>query len=642
MRQNKAKDILNYFIRNAPGTINCKELSGVFGVSERQVKNYIAQINKETYPDALIQQGFLREYHLCDNYRDYLHLFNYTEQTPEVRSNTIIAKLLLTNGAIDLFDLADELYISRSTLDADLVRVRQFIEPFDLRLQVNRDEVILMGSEKSKRKLTSHMISNEQYADFIGSDKLSYLDNSYQVDMLKQGLISIFDDCHFIYNDYSLNNIVLHLVITIDRLQRNCTIEKSIPNSQISDNEREVAQKVANFLTDNFHVTFSDIELSNLSVFLSCNLSTVDYTLISPCGLQECMDPSTEKLVTNILHRLKEYYYLDNFDQVFVTRFTLHIDNLIKRIKSGFTFRNPLAAEIKHSYPLIYDIAVFVADMIRESIGSMICPDEIAFIALHIGTLLESQQCGQKKISALYIYSDYHHLYKYNIEKIQKRCDDWINIKYSISFHDYQATHPDADLLISESVGVNANAIIVSPLITENELRKITDAAAAIRNAAGKSQFERDLMYLFREDMFFSDLHCKDEFDAIHQIVQGLQSEMYFSSKFEEDVLHREKISSTCFHNGLSMPHSISMNVSHSFISIASFPKGQAWGKETVDLSILIGIAYNDRKIFRTVFDTLIEIFADPSVAKEISQCENYQDVIRKLSFLAAHISLEN
>lgn len=642
MRQNKAKDILNYFIKNAPRPISCKELAGVFGVSERQIKNYIAQINKETPPHSLIKQTLLREYRLCDDYKNYLHLFNYTEQTPEVRVNTIIAKLLLARNAIDLFDLADEMYISRATLDADLVRVRQFIEAFDLILQTNRNEITLLGSEKNKRKLTSHMISNEQYADFMGSDKLSYLDNSYQVDRLKQGLVEIFDECHFIYNDYSLNNIVLHLVITIDRLQKNCTIEKSTPSTNISDNEREVTERVANFLSENYGITFSDIELTNLSIFLSCNLSTVDYTLISPCGLQECMDPNTGTLVSKILQKLREYYYLDNFDQVFVTRFTLHIDNLIKRIKSGFTFRNPLAAEIKHSYPLIYDIAVFVADMIREATGSMICPDEIAFIALHIGTLLESQQYGQKKITALYIYSDYHHLYKYNIEKIQKRCNDLINIKYSISTHDYQSTHPDAELLISESVGVAVNAIIVSPLITENELRKITDAANTVKNAAGKSQFERNLLYLFRENIFFNNLHCKDEFEVIHKIVQRLRDEGYVASEFEEDVVHREKISSTCFHNGLSMPHSISNNVTHSFISIASFPKGQMWGKETVYLTILIGIAYNDRKIFRAVFDTLIEIFADPSMAKEISQCSSYDDIVKKITRLIEHSETEN
>ena len=127
MRQNKAKDILNYFIKNTPRSISCKELAGVFGVSERQIKNYIAQINKETSPQLLIKQGLLREYCLCEGYKKYLHLFNYTEQTPKVRVNTIIAKLLLARNSIDLFDLADEMFISRATLDADLVRVRQFI-----------------------------------------------------------------------------------------------------------------------------------------------------------------------------------------------------------------------------------------------------------------------------------------------------------------------------------------------------------------------------------------------------------------------------------------------------------------------------------------------------------------------------------
>lgn len=90
------------------------------------------------------------------------------------------------------------------------------------------------------------------------------------------------------------------------------------------------------------------------------------------------------------------------------------------------------------------------------------------------------------------------------------------------------------------------------------------------------------------------------------------------------------------------MPHSISNNVTHSFISIASFPKGQMWGKETVYLTILIGIAYNDRKIFRAVFDTLIEIFANPSMAKEISQCSSYDDTVKKITCLIEHSETEN
>lgn len=218
MRYNKSKDILDYFVKNASRSLSTKELASTFGISERQVKNYIRQINQETRPRQILIQTPARRYRLHENYGNYLHLFQYHEDLPRNRVNTIISILLLTEEPVDLFDLADDLYISRPTLESDLTKIRKILSDFHLTLCLKNDCISLSGEEIAKRRLTSLMISSDQYTEFMGDNKLKYLNNPYKATFIKQNLITIFEECNFLFNDYSLNNIVLHLIITVDRL----------------------------------------------------------------------------------------------------------------------------------------------------------------------------------------------------------------------------------------------------------------------------------------------------------------------------------------------------------------------------------------------------------------------------------------
>ena len=70
MRRNKSKDILDYFINHYPQSLSIKKISDKFGVSERQIKNYIKQINENNFQKELILQNDNGDYFLCDDFRD--------------------------------------------------------------------------------------------------------------------------------------------------------------------------------------------------------------------------------------------------------------------------------------------------------------------------------------------------------------------------------------------------------------------------------------------------------------------------------------------------------------------------------------------------------------------------------------------
>ena len=161
MRNNKAKDILDLFIDNANRKYTLEELSSIFMVSERQIKNYINQINDEE--TIIIKTKGC--YSLLSGYRD-----NKTneEYLPSQRVNIIISRLL-TSESLNIFDIADELYVSRPTIENDLKKVRKTIESFRLKLVLTSDILTLNGKEENLRKLSSYMIRNTEYkgTDFI-------------------------------------------------------------------------------------------------------------------------------------------------------------------------------------------------------------------------------------------------------------------------------------------------------------------------------------------------------------------------------------------------------------------------------------------------------------------------------------------
>ncbi|MEE3425692.1 MAG: PRD domain-containing protein, partial [Erysipelotrichaceae bacterium] len=198
------------------------------------------------------------------------------------------------------------------------------------------------------------------------NDAKHFLNDEYQISFIKENLVRIFNECYFFFNDYSLNNIILHIIITIDRLKNNCYLEETPFNLNISEIENKAAAMIVGFLEENYDVKVSKAEANNIASFLSCNLATLDYRMIHPDNIETYISHETVELVRYILNKITDFYQIDSIDDVFFARFSLHVDNLLKRQSAHFSVHNPMQMDIKYSYPLIFDIAVYAASLIKE------------------------------------------------------------------------------------------------------------------------------------------------------------------------------------------------------------------------------------------------------------------------------------
>lgn len=668
MRKNRSGDILNYYLKQPSAVYSVKETAERFGISERQVRNYIRQINGKSAPAEMIQIDGKGVVKLAADHTEYLHLFKEQEYLPAERVSFILSRLLSERDGVNIFDLAETLFVSRPTIEADLAKVRKIISSFDITLEMNADVLKLSGAEKAFRRVTSYMITTTEYEGFLPGDKKVFVKEDYQVDLIRENLIRIFEECHFVYNDYSINNIILHLIITIDRIKHNYYIENQRVAVDKSSVESKAAQEITAFLAENFDVWFSELEAENLAAFLACNLATVDYRVVNPSGIEECLPEDCRGLAHLIIVKLTDYYYLPPFDDIFFARFLLHIDNLIKRLKSGFSAHNPLYEEIRHTYPFLYDTAIYAAEIIREETGYSINENEISLIALHIGSFIESSQMNRNKLSAIYVYTNYHEMYQRNVEALQTRFGDQLNLQYTISVLDYNKTPLSADIVISEvplkgadaagmaartltkgasaagtsaagtsaagmsaASGSHVDVIQVSPFITKEQLRHIEDHIAEKMAQREKDSFTLSLQELFTPDIFFRDITGSDKYAVLASAGQELMDCGYIDEEFLEAVYNREKLSSTCFIDNLAIPHAISQNVKKSFISFTTYSHPISWDEKSVSLMVIIGISYAERKNFRTIFNQLVKLFENQTTIRTLAACETYEEVLKVL-----------
>ena len=349
-------DILQY-LRKEGEWVESKTLADNFKVSTRTIRNYIRKIN--TRANQTIVLSSYRGYKL-DN-KSTIDVSKVSD-TLENRYDYIIRRLLCCNE-IDSYDLADELCISDSTLDLDIRKCKNILSQYNLQLKKHRNILSLSGMEQDKRKFMNKLISNENVNDFIHSYNEMLTDEA-DIDylVLCQQLHDIFTEEGLFVNDYELNNIAVHIMVVIIRIRTSKSILEDVKLSKIIDtHDYRVSLRIKKMLDKFYSVHMNEAELYYLTLLILSNSSTIDDTFVNMDNIYQYIEEEYINISKDIIKQLNEAYHLDDFDETFFIKFSIHIKNLCFRLKHHYHVQNPLSVKIKKEYPLVYDMAVFVA-----------------------------------------------------------------------------------------------------------------------------------------------------------------------------------------------------------------------------------------------------------------------------------------
>ncbi len=618
-------------LNKADGALTASFLADRLGVSSRSIKTYIKDLNS-TYPGLIhsASDGYTinRDVHQqLDFERDEI------PQDQEERIRYIINYLVGMDKEeeLDINELADSIYVSSTTIRRDLKIAKELCSHYRTDLKIANDSIRLSGKEKDKRALINAIYTKEFEQNDFDLYKLQEFFPDYDLTKIKAITIEKCKEFNYLINGYTIDQIVLDIVIGIDRIRHSFASEDNGEMSNFNLHELELARAITGEFEKIYGIRYSLEELQAFTIILFTHLLKIDYQSITAEDLKHIIGEDVYQLALEIIEETDDYF-IRNQNEEFFTRFALHLKNLLLRAKSNYINQNILTDTIKTSCPLLFDCAVNISNKIYEKTGYRINDDEIAYICIHIGSLLETSD--QQKLSCGLVMPRYYNFTEEIRNKIQERIAAEAVIKI-IPEEDFKQFNT-LDMVITTDPNLKVDSekkILITGIIRNSELDAIEQKAREIRQKKKIETLINQLLSVTSDKFFYKNPEFTGKEDLIIRMANELLDKGIVGYDYLDDVFYREKISSTAF-NQIAVPHTLTMNANQTMISIALFDKPVSWGSKKISIVFMFAIHPEDKKMFHFIFDNLISLLLNDENVSLLKECRNYTDFIEKIPYV--------
>lgn len=629
--------ILLDLVEKEEGTISSYSLCMQYQISERTIRSEIQEIRKiltdyhltlqktkgtnysidRKSEDANVHIVRLRE----DIHKRYEHI---AYETPNARVIYLLRKLVMSTDYLKLSDIADEMFISRSTISTDMKIVKEKLAEYQLHIQ-NKPHygIRVEGAEEKIREciLDYGFIDQHIFAPMESSDIWSTIlqDEDYEKveRVVHENIHHTFLEMH----GFFLNNLIMHVFLSVKRIQANCLVEHTLlPLKKRYSREKEVAQQIADAIEKEFDIEFNENERTYLFVHL--------------IGKQreDGKDETKEELYYLCERMITDASNLYNFDfqQDSSLRYDLyvHLKSVESRLDAGTKLRNPLLGEIKSKYPLAFEIAISSVKNEWNWLHSM-SEDEIGYIAVHFAAALERMQKSE-------------HVVKKNVLLISMSgvgTTRLMEVKLRHYFHD------SIHLILRESMfGLDHIYMDAYDLVLTttpmSEKRDNLLLIHAIPSHAELMQIEKLLFQNHHEifsigNMFHPDLfmikECAEKESLLKELCKVLYTKGIVEKEFYQGVMEREKCCTTAVGNHVALPHSIRPYAMQSTIYTCIIKKPMHWEEEEVQVVFLLAVKTGDAKYFANTYDLIVQIVEDSELVGRIVSCNSYEEFMQTI-----------
>jgi lichenan operon transcriptional antiterminator len=642
VRGNHAKmlDVLS----RAGDWVTAAELADQVGVTPRSIRSYVGELKDASAPLELIASS-PRGYRIHPAaYASFMERERETDagaMSPAERSSRLLKRLLDDPHALDIYAAADESFVSESTIESDLTRLRARLEGTGLRLVRTGSELSLDGDEIDRRRMLSLLYRED--AERGGMVLLARVQSEFGLNGLgefKSELLAALDARGYFVNEYGINDVLLHVAIALDRVSKGRLIQTdaaprpaadggtaaagkpgavSIDTSALDGAVVQTVAPLAALIPAHFGVALGTAELQYLAILLATRV-------IAPgkengeSAVGDYLDQDTLETVRRIVDDASSEYLVDLRDTPFTVRLALHVQNLLARAGENSYSRNPLTRSIKTSYPLIYELAVYIASRLQQAAGITVTDDEIAYIAMHVGAYLEQQSRRADAVTCALVCPGYYDMHRLLRDRIQSVFGQDLEVRIVISDSDTDWSDLDTDLVLTTipPAAARDNVIMIQQFLTDTDVDRVRAAIARIRRGRRRTQIKRDLLRFFDESQFLRNFYARDEFAMIRALGDRMIGAGLIDGAYVDGALERERMSSTAFTDSLAVPHAMAMTARETAITIVLNEHAMDWGESRVNVIAFVAFNAEERRSFQAVFDQFVEVFSDRDVVQQL------------------------
>ena len=602
--------------------VTAATLADALGVTPRSIRSYVTAINARLADVDPIESGPFG-YRIDSATVASLRNVAPDASTPRDRLHALVRALLDAEDGIDVYATAAALFVSEATLEGDLARVRALLAGAGLTLERSGSILRLRGPEEAQRRLLSRLVHDEMDAGSLGTPLLRRSLAAEYVDpdalaAFKDDLVGELAAHGFYINEYAITDVLLHVAIAVDRTRRRRVITDAPDEDESPGIDSGVAEIVGRLSEDRFGVELGLADRRHLATLLQTRV-------VAPADeggdQREMLEPDVESAVRDAVSRAVDEFGVDLDHEDFVLRLALHVQNLRHRSRVGAWSRNPLTRSIKSSYPMIFEVAVFLALQLQERLALELHDDELAYIAMHVGGRLERSRRADAIVTATIVcpgYYELHELLRSSVDRSLGRAIEVVTVDTRAD-PDWSAISTDLVLTTIAPPEASDRIVRVQPFLTEGDVDRVAAAAARVRRGRRLARLRGELEQYFDAAAFVRGLDSAESEEAI---IRRLGEPLVRASVIDEDyierTIERERLSSTAFTDSLAVPHALTMTATRTAISIAVSEQSVPWGDSRVHVVALVAFSEGDRAAFQTVFEQLVEVFSERESVQRI------------------------
>lgn len=529
-------------------------------------------------------------------------------RTAADRIHFLLVRFLTSAFSIKLEDLADAWFVSRATLQGDMVDVRERFQRYQLTLETRpRHGMKLFGSEVSIRACLTDLLwelsQQGPLNPLIGEEAFDASVPTLLAGVLQETLTRH----HVRLTDAGERFICLYGAVAVRRVSEGYPLA-DFSAEDVGQNVRDAARELANTMQQLAGKLLAPAEEEWLCVHLAARqVQDVDPGTISA--------DDDEALVNYILRYINQQYNYNLLDDAQLHADLLtHIKTMITRVRYQIMIPNPLLENIKQHYPMAWDMTLAAVSSWGKYTPYAISENEIGFLVLHIGVGLERHyNIGYQRQPQVLLVCDTSNAMVRMIEAILQRKYPQLEIAATLSQREYEQREEIAEDFVISTVRISEKekpVVTIAPFPTDYQLDQIGKLVLVDRTRPW-------MLNKYFDEAHFQVIDTPMEQQALFAtLCQQLQQEGFVGAEFHGSVVEREAIVSTMLGDGIALPHALGLLAKKTVVYTVIAPHGIAWGDETAHIIFLLAISKSEYEEAMAIYDIFVTFLRERAMAR--------------------------
>lgn len=588
-------------------TYSLVDMRSELDISLQTLQKSIQQLNDVLAPNIqIISQDDLLMLEVYDYTELERILSGSLKQESDFNSSSkriayLLKRLIESTSPLLIDDLAEEVGVSRSTLNKDLKQVKSLAESYSITIsgKPNRGLEVL-GSELNLRLLYIHQVApyfEERTLTEATSSFLETLVQDYKIPKETQELLR------------------KTISIMVERIHTSKVLNCPIPYYKNDLTETPLAEKLIYHIEMTYKISLSQFEIDFLC--FPFNIRFID-TLSKPSYQSE----QVANIFQGIVKKVKETMLVHFDDEELFEEIKSHLGALINRLIFHVQANDIFHGEVQTQYPFAFEMAKIAGEELSAILGSELELSEIGYLALYFEMILRKQNsavkgsrkqiavvCTTGRGTAAMIIQQLRRVLGNDVDITQYSEEDF-NVELN---QDYFAIFTTVPLKYKDS---KSPVIQVNHLFDDQWLQEEWQKANAFHQKNLETVSLRFLRLSPQKTYQQYLLNMVAELGKLQMIDKG----------FIERIIDREKKQSTIFGGGIAFPHTINQGYAKTILMFGKLEEPYQKGDEWIEFIFLVAIPSEIETKMESelleLYDDIFRIAGEPSLKEALRSVE--------------------